>query len=391
MKIIILTGKFGMGHMMAAQAIKQHIDDSPIDAETQVIDWLDYCSPRLADRYYSFYQFLVKRGSRFYNARYRFLENKKTDQKPELRLLFEKYFLKLMQEKHPDMIISTLPLCSQIISRYKEETKSTIPFITFVTDITGHSEWINKNTNYYFVGSASVAARFRLKGVPPEKIIVSGLPVRLDFLKVSQKEEPIDGNAMRHILIMGGGLGMLPRTFDFYDRLEHLPNTMTTIITGKNTELYQRLSGRYHQINVLGYVKNVCDYMRQSDVILTKPGGVTTFEAICAEVPILALNPSMQQELYNAQFIQETGIGTIIQGNSIHCLEEIQTLLDSSQINHYKLNIHQLKKHIYNHNLITLLEMILSEETFLEHMEYQKNYHPIREDYNRNEKISFNV
>lgn len=391
MKIIILTGRFGMGHMIAALAVKQQIDSSHLKANAEVIDWLDYISPKLADKYYSFFHFFVNKGRKFYNIRYRFLENKKTDQKPELNLIFKQCFIKLMDEKKPDIIISTLPVCSQFTSMYKEKTGSDIPLITCVTDITGHSEWINKNTDFYFVGSRSVTDKFISKGVLPDKIFETGLPVRLEFLKSTACNRSDKTKNVRHILIMGGGLGMLPKTFNFYKGLEFLPNTEVTIITGKNHTLYERLEGRFKNIKVLGYVHNVYDYMKQTDIIITKPGGITTFEAIYAEVPILALNPSLQQEIYNGQYIENMGIGTVIRGNCQQCLEEIEKMLDYGQLNYYRNNIQRLKRNLNKYKLANVLEATICIGNTLENSEFKEIYHPIREDYNINEEISFNV
>lgn len=390
MKIIILAGKFGMGHMTAALAVKQQIDNSHFNADVEVVDWLDYISPRLANKYYSFFHFLVNKGHKIYNIRYRLLENKKTDQKPDLNGIFKKCFSKLMDEKKPDIIISTLPVCSQFMSMYKEKTGSNIPLITCVTDITGHSEWINKNTDFYFVGSTSVTDKFISKGVLPDKIFETGLPVRSEFLN-NDFFESTKSKDTRHILIMGGGLGMLPKTFNFYESLEILPNTKVTIITGKNNSLYERLKDRYQNITVLGYVDNVYDYMKQADIIITKPGGITTFEAIYAEVPILALNPSLQQEIYNAQYIQKMGIGTIIYGNSKQCLEEIEKMLEYCHLNYYKSNIQKLKGQLSKYKLTNVLEMTIYEGNPLVNNGFKNIYQPIREDYNINEKISFNI
>jgi UDP-N-acetylglucosamine:LPS N-acetylglucosamine transferase len=116
MKISILTGNFGMGHKSAALAIQQQLEDSNLEADIEITDWFHYVSPKLSDKFYRLYTVLINKGSRFYNARYRFLENKKTDQKPELNHYFQWYFSKFIKEKRPDLIISTLPFCSQIVS-----------------------------------------------------------------------------------------------------------------------------------------------------------------------------------------------------------------------------------------------------------------------------------
>jgi processive 1,2-diacylglycerol beta-glucosyltransferase len=131
--------------------------------------------------------------------------------------------------------------------------------------------------------------------------------------------------------------------------------------------------------------------MKQADIIITKPGGITTFEAIYAEVPILALNPSLQQEIYNAQYIQKMGIGTIIHGNSKQCLEEIEKMLDYCHLDYYKNNIQKLKGQLSKYKLTKVLEMTICEGNTLANNGFKNIYQPIREDYNINEKISFNI
>lgn len=390
MKVCILTGQFGMGHLAAAQAIKQQIDASTLDADIEIIDWLQYATPRFADKYYSFYSFLVKNGRGFYNTWYRFFENRKTNQKPELSSYSTLCFSKLMEERKPDLIISTLPLCSQTVSFYKEKTNCSIPLITCVTDITGHSEWISKNTELYLVGSHVVKEKFIEKGVSPEKIHVTGIPVRLDFIKNSSFKRRNKDNSIKKLLFMGGGLGMLPDDLEFYYNLNLLPDIEVTVITGKNDKLYHHLIGRYENIKVLGFIENIGDYMRQADLIVTKPGGITTFEAIHSEVPIIALNPYLQQEIYNANYIEEMHIGTVVNGNSSRCLQDLISILEHEKLDNYRYHIKQIKGQLEENTLLEVLKDVI-------HIEdrnkggLKNRYQSRNEEIAINEKISFNI
>lgn len=385
MKIYILTGKFGMGHMISALAIKQHIEVNNSEADIEIVDWFDYVSPALAKKFYQLFELLVIKGYRFYNKRYRRLENMKTDQKPEFYSLFELFFKRFMKEKKPNLIISTLPTCSQIVSWYKEKTGSGLPLITCVTDITGHSEWISKNTDFYMVGSQSVKEKLLMKGVLPHQIYETGIPIRLDF---SINETTRNRNCIhsrKRILIMGGGLGFLPTDLTFYDGLEHMSELEVTIITGKNHKLYNQLSGRYKSFHILGYVDNVYDYMKQMDAVISKPGGITTFEAIYSEVPILALNPFLQQEIYNAEYIKEMNIGTVIGSSGERSLQDITEILTNGQLDVYRSNIQELKKRLQENSLTQIVNEAI-------HMSSHYNsYNPTREDYSINEAVNFNI
>ncbi|TAH65097.1 MAG: UDP-diphospho-muramoylpentapeptide beta-N-acetylglucosaminyltransferase [Anaerolineaceae bacterium] len=390
MNIYILTGKFGLGHFTAALAIKQYIDSSDLDANVEIIDWLGYIFPKISEKYYHFFSLLVTKGNKVYNRRYLLLENKQTDQKPELCLYFLRCFKKFVSEKRPDLIISTLPICSQIVSTYKERTGSQIPLLTCITDITGHSEWISKKTDFYFVGSHTVKNILMSKNVPAYKIHITGIPVRMEFVKGSRLTTEASDKSNIRILVMGGGLGIFTVDDEFYNGLNMFRGADVTIITGNNIKLYKNLYGRYTNVQVLGYVSNVYDYMREADVLITKPGGITTFEAINCEVPILALKPYLQQEIYNAKFIRDMNIGTIINGSSQECLDHMTRILNCDCIEMYRSNIKKLKSDLSVNKIIQVLnESIIPFVHTVNTYEYKSISAKIDGDMN-DEKISFN-
>lgn len=329
MKILILTGKFGMGHIKAAEAIKEEL--TPCQAlDIEIIDWIEYMTPLCAKYIYGSYSALIRRSTVFYNLHYKSSENRSITQKPNLACYIR--MNQLIHDKQPDLIISVLAYASKAVSYYKALSGSPIPLITCVTDITAHSEWINNHTNAYAVGSEEVRQSLVRKGIPKEQIYVTGIPVRQRF-----KNGESERNSRPKILLMGGGLGLLPKRLDFYQHLsEKIPADMT-LITGKNEKLYRKLHGRF---------KNIEAYFLRSDLVITKPGGITTFEAIYSETPILALNPTMRQEKYNAEFITKHEIGkTFILENDARDAERIAALIcNNTQIEHYKQRMRQMKK-----------------------------------------------
>lgn len=348
MKILILTGKFGMGHMKAAEAIKEELTlcrEHPAqrctsrESDIEIIDWIEYMAPFCAKYIYGSYSALIRRSTVFYTLHYKSSENRPISQKPDLACYIR--MNQLIHDKKPDLIISVLAYASKAVSYYKALSGSSIPLITCVTDITAHSEWINNHTNVYAVGSEEVRQLFARKGIPEGQIYVTGIPVRQRF-----KNQEAERNSRPKILLMGGGLGLLPKRLDFYQHLsEKVPADMT-LITGKNEKLYRKLHGRFKNIHVLGYVKDIDAYFLCSDLVITKPGGITTFEAIYSETPILALNPTMRQEKYNAAFISKHEIGrSFFLENDAKDAERIAALIcNSTQIEHYKQRMRQLKK-----------------------------------------------
>ena len=91
------------------------------------------------------------------------------------------------------------------------------------------------------------------RGVPAKRVFVYGIPVRGAF----KGPKPAEGSLKKHLLIMGGGLGMLPKEMDFYKELSGLPDVETVILTGSNRELYHKLNGKFPHIKAVGYTKKV--------------------------------------------------------------------------------------------------------------------------------------
>ena len=132
---------------------------------------------------------------------------------------------------------------------------------------------------------------------------------------------PVDGP--RELLVMGGGLGLIPHADTLLSALVATPNLHVTVITGKNEALRRELQQAYPSFTVLGYTDRVAEYMAKADLLLTKAGGITTFEAIHAGTPLCLLRPFLMQEEANARYVEQHGFGTVLWQKGY----EVETLL----------------------------------------------------------------
>lgn len=327
MNILILTGKFGMGHWAASQSLRQQLLRGFPDAVVEVEDFPAYVLPNASEAIYKFFHLVVTHGTHLFNTWYKLTAMGHTDACPPLEGLFLDKLAELLEKYRPDAVIATHPLCAQIMSRLKEEAARKenccldIPLFTCITDVSSHPEWVNRNTDCYLVPSREVKESLEEKGVAPARIFVTGIPVREEFRRLPER----NGGQHRELLIMGGGLGLLPSEESFYEALNKIPNTRVTIITGHNKKLFRRLAGRWENIEVLGYTDCVWEYMAKADMIVTKPGGITLFESIYAQVPIYTWPPSLCQEQGNARWLTGKGIGWVARGED--CAEEIREIL----------------------------------------------------------------
>lgn len=323
MKILILTGRFGMGHWSASQSLCQQLTRALPRAQVQVTDFFAYAMPNRSEALYKAFHLLVTYGSGLFNTYYKVTEHLPTDLNSPLdRPMLDKLG-ELLAEEAPDAVIATHPICAGLTARWKEEHGEDLPLITCVTDLSTHNEWIHAGTDCYLVGSPEIRRRLMAKGVEEGRILVTGIPVKEEFRHLSRRQ----GGACRRLLVMGGGLGLLPRRDSFYEALNALEGVETTILTGNNERLYRRLAGRYPHIEVVPFTDRVWEYMARADVMLTKPGGITVFESIFAELPLLLWEPFLQQEKNNARFLLREGLGRAAAKEPEACLEAIRDLI----------------------------------------------------------------
>lgn len=354
MNILIVTGKFGMGHWSASVSLRQQLLRAFPEAQVEVMD-LIACTSHNPESMYKWFNVLVTRGSGLFNLYYKFTQNKDSDERP----LNEEQCPDRVEEvfacKRPDVVIATHPVCARMVARWKRETGSSLPLVTCITDLTSHSEWIHRDTDCYLVGTPEIRERLVAKGVNRDIICVTGIPVRAEFKLPVHRGHRQE----RNLLIMGGGLGMMPRKDSFYEALNNLPRVHTTIITGNNQKLYDRLEGKYRNIEVVGFTDRVYEYMARADLVLTKPGGITVFESIFSELPILAWEPFLEQEKRNAQFLVARGMGRVAAKEPDECLKAIRELIyDEDTLARMSARMHGIKAQLEQDSLIHILAQL---------------------------------
>lgn len=352
MRILILTGKFGMGHLSAASALQEQLTQDGHRAD--VIDLFEYALPERASAMYWWFNVLVTYGGVFYNIYHELTANDSGENRGDDLL---GGLARLVDEYRPDVVVSTHPICSAAVSRYKEEAVSALPLVTCVTDVTCHSEWLHPGTDCYLVAGESVRQGLIAKGVAPEAVLAAGIPVSGRFQPVHRTR-----SRRRELLIMGGGLGLMPRGDSFYRALNALPGVHTTILTGKNEKLFQRLDGKYENIEAVPFTREVEKYMARAHLMLSKPGGITCFEAIAARLPILAWQPFLKQEQENADFLVSHGMARIAAKDEGACLAAIrETIYDDQALSAMERAMERTSSRLSRAAVCTVVQTLVQE------------------------------
>jgi len=264
------------------------------------------------------FRFVIKRKPQIWDYLY---DNPKIFKKAQAlrdfihNMNFEK-LQNLLDDFKPDAIVCTQAFpCGMIADLKTRNSLIKIPLYGILTDYYPHSYWIYPTIDYFIVPAQQSKERLKQNGIPQEKINVLGIPIDPKFsTKVDAKfvrlglgldvNKPV-------VLVMGGGQGYGPIK-DIVSELDSLSlDFQTIIVTGINGRLFRWLNSRRRKFNKkfvpLQFVENVNELMEVSNLIITKPGGLTTAEALAKGLPMIIISPIPGQEAKNAQFLVEAG------------------------------------------------------------------------------------
>ena len=350
MNTLILTARPPPPPPPPPPPLKEELKLKNNNSNVYIVDVVDYLFPSWANLIYSGFNYLTSKFSTVYNFFNKTAGN--YNETIPLKKALVKKLDKLIEEYNADVIISTIPIASKYISLYKETKKINIPLYTYITDISAHNEWLGKGTNLYFVGSKETKIELMGKGVEEEKILISGIPVKQAFknLKI------IKGKKQKELLIMGGGLGLIPGIEDILKTFNENDSINVTLICGKNKEMFNKMKEKFPNINVVGFTNDVHKYMNKADLIITKSGGITTFEAIHALCPLYIIHPFLMQEVGNALYIEKNDIGMIKWKKKENISKDVIELInDEKRLNQMKENMRRIKKETQNDYLETII------------------------------------
>lgn len=316
-RIILMYISEVSGHHNATLAVEKAIKILSPSAEILNINAFNYTNPISEKIINRLYMGVIKMTPRIWDYLYdnprvvkRIERLKNTVHKfnsPKLKNLIDRF--------RPDAIACSQAFPCGMVADFKKTYGSSIPLVAILTDYVPHSYWIYDSIDTYVVPSEEVAGRLRQKGVPPEKIKALGIPFDPKFNKPVSRPAVLKQLGFKEgiptILIMGGGQGLGPIK-TLVRSLEGVKKEIQEIVvTGTNRKLYRSLKRKIKKyrkrIALFGYADNVNELMSVSDMIITKPGGVTTVEALSNRLPMIIVRPIPGQETNNAEFLISKG------------------------------------------------------------------------------------
>ncbi len=314
-RILILSEAVGAGHERAAQALARGLHETYPAVECRVINTGQYLNPWLEKLFVKAYLETLQLTPELWGFLYGLTQ--KNGQPARVKNFLGKLYMaklkKLLFTYRPDFVICTHPFPCNAMSAIKEQGHN-VPTAAIVTDFNIHSLWVQHNLEAYLVGSQEIKDRLIENGIEPIRIHVTGIPINPAFATpknivcikrtIGLTEKPV-------LLVMGGGLGV-GRLTEIIRLLDQAPiDAQVVAIAGKNQALKEELDYLADRLTkplwVFGYVSNVEEFMVAADLIITKPGGLTSAEALAVGLPMVLVNPLPGQEEYNCRFLVEKG------------------------------------------------------------------------------------
>lgn len=315
MKILIVYASAGAGHFKAAEALYKYLKKQSGD-EVLFLDVLQKSSYLFHLSYTRGYTFLINHLVFLWRLAFWITYT------PGLRRISRCIasflnsintggFAKFLEQESPDYIISTHFLPSEIAANLKRAGKIKSKLITIITDFGAHPFWISAGTDLYVVASSLTKKQLVEEGVSENIIKDSGIPIDEKFLKSCDKKELCVKIGIRPdkftVLIVTGSFGLGP----IEEVTDELHNDMQLLVVCANNKgLYQRLKKKgYHNTIVSGFVDNLDELMSVSDIIITKPGGLTISEVLVKRIVPVFISPIPGQETENIRVLDEYGVG----------------------------------------------------------------------------------
>lgn len=316
-RILLLSEGFGTGHTQAAHALSASLRRLSSDVQPRVIELGAFLHPTITPWVLSAYRKTVSSRPKLIGFIYKTQYNRSLNKFTQLALhrLYYTEAAEIIRQLRPDGIVCTHPFPSIVVSRLKRLGLD-VPLFTVITDYDAHGAWVSSEVNRYFVSTPEVRRILAGHGVPDHKIEVTGIPVHPNFWEKRNKDEARAKfmlQKMPTVLIMGGGWGLfrneslLRHIVKWKDRLQLI------FCMGDNRKALNKLlhdkEFSHPNVRLLGFTREIDELMEVSDLLITKPGGMTCTEGMAKGIPMLFYNPIPGQEQQNCKYFIERGYG----------------------------------------------------------------------------------
>lgn len=315
-RVLLLSEGFGSGHTQAAYALSSSLRKISPNIQTRVLELGSFLNPKVAPLIITAYKKTIVSQPKLIRMMYKTQYKRSINRLATLALhrIFYTHTQNVIRQLRPDVVVCTHPIPGAVIARLKRLGLD-VPLCMVITDYDAHGTWVNPEVDRYLVSTEGVRSKLQMRGIPSSRIKVTGIPVHPNFWEHPSKAEircRFGLKNMPTVMVMGGGWGMSDSVVSTY--LARFADYAQLIFCfGSNTKAYERAAQdrRFHHDNIhlIQYTKEIDKLMEVSDLLVTKPGGMTCTEGLAKAIPMLFYNPLPGQEEQNSQYFTEQGWG----------------------------------------------------------------------------------
>jgi processive 1,2-diacylglycerol beta-glucosyltransferase len=320
-RILVLSASVGAGHLRAAQAIELALRELDPAAHVENHDVMKFTGAVFRRMYATSYLDLVNRVPYVLGYFYDLMDRPPSPQHKtdRLRRLVEKLnlrkLLKFLRSEPWDVVVNTHFLPAEMIAMLKRKGDFSAPQFTVTTDFETHRLWVNQPCERYFTATSEGAAYLAHWGVPRDTIEVTGIPIHPAFSQPLDRAECLARHQLAGdcpiVLQLAGGFGVGPVENIFRTLLSVEAPMDIVVVAGRNEALREKLSTAEvpprHRAHVLGFTDQMHELMAVADLVVTKPGGLTSSETLASGAAMVIVNPIPGQEARNSDYLLENG------------------------------------------------------------------------------------
>lgn len=353
-RVLFISAPFGSGHTRAAQAVCTALKELNPSIKTEIANVFDFINPFVGKMIIRVYLKILQWVPGLYGGMYGWGDSSKVAllTRECINRFFAHRMYSYIKKYQPTCIVCTHATPAGLIEYLIKQRMIAIPTMAIITDFVVHRWWVYPLINEYFVANQEMRDYLAQCGIDYNRSYQTGIPVHSAFLQkpdISYLYEDLKLNrGDKTILIMGGGAGVLPmdKILEECDKLGE--GVQFIVVTGNNRTMFKKLlalqESLRHTVRVLAYVDYVDKLMQMAHVLISKPGGMTSTECLCRELPMIIFHPIPGQEEANTDYLVEHNLAI-----RADCVAEVKTVLedvleDYNIINQVKENMTKWSK-----------------------------------------------
>lgn len=320
-KILIPYATYGSGHKSIAEYIKKYFEENG-DYECLTLDLITDSSYIVSKFSKKTTEFFMTKLPSIWSLLYYGFDNKISayiSGKINLNLYDNKKLKKIITDFNPDITIATHFFGTDLINKYNKLNLTNSKLVTVITDYQSHDFWLNsiKGTDAIIVSSFNERIKLLKRGYKNKQIHTSGIPILSDLTPLENKNDilkklNLDTNKKTVLFFVGGGNGALLNLTYFKHILKNDYDCNLIFIAGKNKKAEKRAKEMLNECKrkntkIYGFVTNVSELYKISDIVITKPGGAQTTECLLFNKPMILIKSNGGQEIGNRRFLVSNG------------------------------------------------------------------------------------